>query len=60
MYKHISITYGWDANGPFLALVNSKDKKQVTFRLSDETNSKKPSTTSIDLNTSEASGLWGA
>lgn len=51
---------GWDASGPYLAVRNKDNSKQVSFRLSDSGNDNKPSTVSIDLKTDKADTLWQA
>lgn len=51
---------GWDAAGPYLAVRNKDNSKQMSFRLSDSGNGNKPSTVSIDLKTNKADTLWQA
>lgn len=51
---------GWDASGPYLAVRNKDNSKQVSFRLNDSGNDNKPSTVSIDLKTDKADTLWQA
>lgn len=51
---------GWDANGPYIAVVDKDDTNQVSFRLRDATNSDKPTTTYVNRKNGTANGLWSA
>lgn len=55
-----SFCIGWDANGPYIAIVNQDGENQVSFRLRDALNSDKPSTTYVNVKSGKSNGLWAA